>query len=675
MATETVQDPVSTDALAAVPAAQTAPSAPALSTEGLLALVAYAGPVRSFWPLYLQALVQATGARRALMLSAAVGRPWQARAHWPLSGAESPDDAQRSLRLLAQAQALPLCLDIDGPERALALQPSGLLADEGQKLVVVLLQLPGHWDAAQWQAWGHVAAAVPARYTARQAALADQAAQADQVAQVGLSAKVPHPGAMHPATQGSLAEPPADGAALLQASTRAQRLYGILELTRSLSQEDRFTQAAMTLCNQLCSRLGAERVSLGWCQGTALRLVAISHVEHFDAQSNATRALEEVMEEALDQEAVLTYPAEAGHTTVLRAHQAYAQSAAPAAGPWHLGTVPLEWQGQVQGVLCVERQAPAFSASDVWELTQTGQASVPWLAHLHAQDRWWGLRAWHAVQAAARAGVGPRHTALKAGGVLLAIFVLLASLTPWAYRVDASLLVRSRDVLFIPAPFDGYLREVQVDVGDSVAQGQTLLALDTRDVLLEASMAEADLERYAREAEKAMAARQLAEMQIALARQQQASAKLELIRFQLDNATVKAPFAGVVIEGDLKKNLGAPVRKGDLLVKLAQNTRIVLELEIDQSVVHEVQVGTRGEFALVGRPGERLPIQISHLDPAAVSKEGKTVYLARALLLSAEPADWRPGMGGNAKLDAGERALIWVMTHRSVRFLREFFWL
>lgn len=644
----------------------------ALSTEALEALVAHPGPLTAFWPLYLQALVQSTGARRALMLSAAVGRPWQARAHWPLSGAEAPDDAQRSLRLLAQAQDLPVCLDTQGPERAMALQPSGLLADDGQKLVLVLLQLPVHWGEGPLREWAATAAGIPARFLGTLQARQGLAASP-------LSTQTSQTEAQNQGSEKTLNEIAPQGDPLAQARERAQRLHGILDLSRALSQERRFTQAAMALCNQLSSRLGAERVSLGWCQGPSVRLVAISHVEHFDAKSNATRALEDVMEEALDQQAVLGFPAPADSALVLRAHQAYALSVPAAAGPLHMGTLPLEGRGgekdALQGVLCVERRDRAFSSDEFWELAQTGQACVPWLAHLHDQDRWFGLRWWRAWQAKARQWVGPRHTALKAGGLLVVLFVLIASVMPWAYRVDASLSVRSRDVLFVPAPFDGYLREVHVDVGDQVDSGRTLVALDTRDLLLEASMAEADLERFAREAEKTMAARQLADMQIALARQQQALAKLELIRFQLANALIKAPFSGVVIEGDLKKNLGAPVRKGDLLVKLAQSTRTYLELEIDQAYVHEVQVGTRGEFALVGRPSERLPIQISHLDPAAVSKDGKTVYLARATLLGAQQPDWRPGMGGNAKLEAGDRALIWVMTHRTVRFLREFFWL
>jgi hypothetical protein len=32
-------------------------------------------------------------------------------------------------------------------------------------------------------------------------------------------------------------------------------------------------------------------------------------------------------------------------------------------------------------------------------------------------------------------------------------------------------------------------------------------------------------------------------------------------------------------------------------------------------------------------------------------------------------------MGGTARLEVGERTLIWVLTHRTVRTLREWFWI
>ena len=627
-----------------------------LATDTLAALVRFPGTLETFWPAYLQALVQASGARRALLLSSSVGQPWLARAQWPLQGSSAPDDARRSLRLLGQSAEV-IHLDGQGEARDLVIRLP--LGGEGTVLAVLLLQLPVALEEPGLRTWAAVAAAVPGQFMTR-------TAPSEQAPKQGPD-QVPH---VTPAAAHGTADPAAP-----ESLEKAERLHDILRLTQLLSRQVRFGQAAMVLCNQLCARLGAERVSLGWRQGHGIRLAAISHVEHFDAKSNSTRALEEVMEEAVEQVSVLTFPAPPDSSALLRAHQAYAQLLAPTSGQVVLCTVPMDGADGVDGVLCLERREPGFDATELWELQQVGQITSPWLEHLRAQDRWFGLRAWHALQRQAGQWLGPRHTAWKLAGLASVLFVLLGALLPWNYRIDATLAVRSRDLLFMPAPFDGYLRQVNVDVGDHVASGAVLVELDTRDLQLEASMAEADLVRYTREAEKAMAARQLAEMQIELARQQQAQAKLELLRFQLANARLKAPYEGVVIEGELKKNLGAPVRKGDLLLKLARTSRTYLELEIDQAYVHEVTTGTRGEFALVGRPGERYPIMLTHLDPAAVSKDGRTVYLARAALVGQQQPDWRPGMGGNAKLEAGQRPLIWVLTHRTVRFLREFFWL
>jgi hypothetical protein len=137
---------------------------------------------------------------------------------------------------------------------------------------------------------------------------------------------------------------------------------------------------------------------------------------------------------------------------------------------------------------------------------------------------------------------------------------------------------------------------------------------------------------------------------------------------------LRAPFAGVVVEGELKKNLGAPVRKGDLLVKLAHTGDTYVELEIDQADVHEVSIGMRGQFAFVGRPDLKYPLVVERIDPASAMREGRNVYLARARIEADFQPWWRPGMGGSARLEAGERSIIWLLTYRTVRYLRQVFW-
>jgi len=214
-----------------------------------------------------------------------------------------------------------------------------------------------------------------------------------------------------------------------------------------------------------------------------------------------------------------------------------------------------------------------------------------------------------------------------------------------------------------------------VQIGDAVTQGTVAVGLDTRELMLEESMAAAEVGRFAREAEKARAVGQLADMQIALARQNQFAARLDLVRDHLAHAQLRAPMTGVVVEGELKKNLGGPVKKGDLLLKIARLDSTYIELEIDQTDIHETAPGRRGELAFVGRPDLKVALVIERIEPMSTMKDGRNYFLARARVEGAVQSWWRPGMGGTAKIDAGDRSLLWVLTHRSLRFLQRVLWL
>ena len=643
--------------------------------EQLAALANYEGTAETFWPLYLQALGMALSARRVLLLSSGIGRPWQARAQWPARVADSSEDADWTLRLLEQVSVGAPHVERNAQGAlALTMQVPTVGGADAQVLALVVLRIgagsgasPSAWTEDALRAWARLAVSVPGHFT-QQAAIKAQLLSAKLTSAAAVADLVGR-------SQGDCADPTAPGAPEArsepESTERAERLHQLLQLTIKLNAQPRFMQMAMALCNEMALRFACDRVSLGWVVGPYVRLTAVSHVEKFDPKSSASRALEAAMEEALDQDTVLVYPGAPDSRAILRSHAAYAERL----GSTSLTTVPLATSDAVSAVLCLERQSGPVTPQELWELRLAAQLVSHGLADLHARDRWFGARWYAAGRRQATELFGPKHTALKFTGAASVALLCALVLLPWSFRVDASLAIRSKDLLFMPAPFDGYLRTVHVDIGDQVAAQTVLVELDTRDLVLEESMAEADLLRYSRETEKAQAARQLADMQISLARQQQSAAKLDLIRYQLSNASVRAPYPGVVIEGELKKNLGAPVRKGDLLLKLARTVDTYLELEIDQADIHEVAVGSQGEFALVGKPEERFAIALERIDPAAVTRDGRTFYLARAKLHGNFQANWRPGMGGSAKLDAGQRSLLWVLTHRTVRFLRGFFWI
>jgi hypothetical protein len=124
----------------------------------------------------------------------------------------------------------------------------------------------------------------------------------------------------------------------------------------------------------------------------------------------------------------------------------------------------------------------------------------------------------------------------------------------------------------------------------------------------------------------------------------------------------------------LRNRIGAPVEQGEALFRLARTDRLYVEAEVNERDVHEVQGKATGEIAFVSQPHKRYPVKIERLEPAATAKEGKNVFLVRCEI-EGQPDDWwRPGMSGVCKLNVGNRSLMWILTHRTVDFLRMWFW-
>lgn len=621
----------------------------ARTTERLLSGVDSVKSLSAFWQMLMETVCNVAGARRVLLMMSSPAVPWQALAQWPATAAASQYDPLRLLQLLQEADQL-------GPGAVVT--PWWSMSEAGPAVMLELGQVDGGHDGqllclvALWDG------ALPAPWT-------PAALGAWLVCLRALSCRVSRPAAAGPAEQAS-----AQAAGSLD--ERAERLFDILQLTTRLGLEPRFLRLAFALCNELVCRLDLDRVSLGWVDGPYVRLRAISHVEKFDPKSVAVRALESAMEEAMDQQVMVAFPPHEGDPgLVFRAHESYARTQAAVA----VVSVPLIEAGEVHAVLSLESRERSIDADTCWEAQLVAQATLQSLRTRQQQDRWFGARWWHAMRRWRDGFFGPTHSAWKLAGVVFALMFAWVSLMPWDYRIEARVALRSQDVVHVPSPFDAYLSAVHVAPGDPVRSGQLLLELDTRELLLEQAMAQADVVRFQREAEKAQALRQLAEMRINLARQEQAAARLEMINYQLAHARLTAPGDGFVAEGDLARNLGAPLRKGDLLLKLALTEALYLEMKIDQVDVHELDSQSRGEFALVGRPDLRFALQLDQINPIAVTDGGKTYYIGRASIEDGAQAWWRPGMEGNARIDVGERRLIWVMSHRTVRFLRQVFWL
>lgn len=443
----------------------------------------------------------------------------------------------------------------------------------------------------------------------------------------------------------------------------------VLDLLVPTNEADRFLAAAMALCNETATAYGCERVSLGWWERGFIRLKAISRMEKFNRQMAAAQALEAAMDEALDQNAAVAWPA-LDASMIARDHEKFCQTHQVG----HVLSTPLRVGDSPIAVLSCERESGPFTELEQQQLRLLADLAAPRLVDLHHRDRWWGARAADSAKQRCAWLLGPQNTWAKILALFLMVLLAVLIFVKVPYRVEGDFIVQSEEVAFLTSPFDSYIEEVHREAPAEVTEGELLLTLRTDELRLQEAAELANVAAASRQAERARAVNQLADMRIALAQVQQAEARLAIVRDQLGQAEIRAPFDAVIVEGDLMELRGKPIEKGSPLFKLAQLDKLCVEAKIDERDVHEVALQQMGEIAFVSQPKDHYPIQVTQMQAAAFPEGEGNVFRLKGAFQTTPEAWFRPGMTGVAKIDVGKRRIMWILGHRTVDFFRMWLW-
>lgn len=480
------------------------------------------------------------------------------------------------------------------------------------------------------------------------------------------------PGSESAKTLALLAEIPG----LKRAAEPSQRLGGrienmalVLDLVVLVNSVDGFREALLKVVNEVAARCGCQRVVIGWMHGGFCRVRAVSHADAVDRKAAVIGLLEAAMDECSEQDVEIVLPAGEDEDAAIRDHEALLTETKSKA----LASLPLRSGGKGVGVLTLERKQ-AWTQEELAALRLTADLLGPVLAGMQRRSRWIGARAWHGTREGVGKLIGHQHTGWKLLGLgtLLAVAVLF--LGGMNYRVEATFIVESDAVAMVTAPFDGFLDQVGVRVGDDVSKGATLFSLDTKELSLQEAQTAAEWRHQSASALKAEGEGKLPDLRIAQASAAQSEAKLDLVKYRLNQAVVKAPFDGVVIEGDLREKLGAPMRQGDVMVKLVRLDELFLEIQIDERDIDELTDDASGEISFTADPSQRFAFKIERVEPATQARDAGNVFVARAVPVDGVQSWWRPGMGGVAKVQVGRRSFWWILTHRTTDFLRMKLW-
>ncbi|MCF7824926.1 MAG: efflux RND transporter periplasmic adaptor subunit [Candidatus Marinimicrobia bacterium] len=180
-----------------------------------------------------------------------------------------------------------------------------------------------------------------------------------------------------------------------------------------------------------------------------------------------------------------------------------------------------------------------------------------------------------------------------------------------AYNGSLTAIQTARIIPEIP----GRIEDLKVEIGDYVSPGQTLVQMDVSTLQLQKKQAgagvavaranlldaEKNWERVATlRTENAVSQQQFEKMKLGLdaaqAQLNQASAGYDLIKMQVDKATLKAPFAGVITQkGFQAGDLFSPAAM--MPVYTLQNvSRIKVELQITSNEITKIKKGQRASL-------------------------------------------------------------------------------
>jgi len=436
-------------------------------------------------------------------------------------------------------------------------------------------------------------------------------------------------------------------------------------------------ELAFSLTNELCNKLGCEQVAIGLVKRRRVRVISISGLDHISHRSPGVSTLRAAMEECLDANVIVEYPPNSADE-----HEAAGPRTLYLHKQWHTATkgsvvtsIPLRVRQSVEAILSIRTRAEGrIPRARLDEIQSKIEPYVPPLLQARRADRGLFRHAAESVSESVRSIGKPGHRSRRFVAGFAAAAALYVFFGTWDYNINAPCVLTPGEIRNVRAPSQGLLAATHVIAGDRVKQGDVLCEFDHRELDQEKAELEAQLEVYARQRDRAMAAAMAADAKLAEAEERLTRARLEIVRRRIDQTSVRSPIDGVVMAGDLRQSVGAVLAKGDALFQVAPDHGWKVEVELPERGAADISGGLRGTFAAFARPEASCEFHVDRVLPTAQMRHNRNVFVAEASI-DRTSIPLRAGMEGIGRVRVGRRPIWWLLTHGLTDYLYLHQWL
>ena len=209
----------------------------------------------------------------------------------------------------------------------------------------------------------------------------------------------------------------------------------------------------------------------------------------------------------------------------------------------------------------------------------------------------------------------------------------------------------------------GTVQEVLVGIGEYVEEGEVLAKLDTlplersvKQAQINVKSAQLSLER-AKEPKTSSSGTEVLSapdpLDIEIKEFQLETAKMNLREeeIKLENATMTAPFAGLVAEVNVSP--GDQVSETTIAVRLIDPKRFGVDVLVNEMEIYKIQVGTTATVQVEALPMVAFPAKVAHISPTATVQSNVVNYEVQVEINSLETSMEEQGQA-TPRISAGE---------------------
>ena len=260
--------------------------------------------------------------------------------------------------------------------------------------------------------------------------------------------------------------------------------------------------------------------------------------------------------------------------------------------------------------------------------------------------------------------------------------------------VEATGVVEPINVVEVKSKASGQITRMPVETGSQVRPGDLLVQLDTRDVqnqydqvVAEVRAAQAKLDVSAAQKKRAdelhtqriitsqeheAATIDFANSQAAVVR---ARTNLDLAKQRLEDATVRAPITGTIIDktvslGQVITSATGSASGGTTLLKMADLTQVRVRALVNETDIGNVRPGQTATVTVDAYPDRPFRGAVEKIEPQAVVQQSVTMFPVLITIDNRE-GFLKPGMNGEASLLVDRRENVLSVPNDAVRNVRD----